>query len=370
MFRFFKKKMRQGMPISTDGFMNGIQWLAEAFEQMKVSCGHIEWSQGHIPTIVIDPILLNGTQGEVYPFKVLPVAGLVSIYLPSNSIMVNGTDFTSSQTGLTVGTVADWYPIESFSGSILNLYVQLSSTDGEYGKPYDVVFATSAPTYAGEQITIPVVDCTSGYIPLVQGALELDVARPDASTRDYNAYRSIAEFSTNNHTVEVEGFRAGTSAVAPFTADDDYTHKFALREVDTVAGTTFMRWYDSLTLLSDIKSALTSDTTWQGTLEVSVDMSTFDWGDSTYGFYAWYDDLDVGDKRFWEIGADEGINNGSAIGNTAKEKVIDLDGQTLLNGTGYSAWAATAFSVTGDLAFGTLMGHTITFNGDGTITWS
>lgn len=256
MFRFFKKKMRAGMPISTDGFMNGVQWMAEAFERMKVSCGHVEWSEGHIPTIVIDPILLNGTTANVYPFKVDKIVNVTAFYMPAKSIMVNGTDYTVPD-GLTTSDVNDWYTLAPFSGSVLNLYIQLSETDGQYGKVAGVEFGTSAPSpYAGEIITIPLVDCTTGFIPLVQGALEIDLCRPDASIRDYNVYRSIAEFSTDNHTLEVEGFRAGTGAVAPFVADDDYTHKFALRETDTVNGTTFMRWYDSLTLLSDIETAV------------------------------------------------------------------------------------------------------------------
>ena len=73
MMRFFKRKMRQGLPISTPGFMTGLQRLAEAFERMTCTHGHIEWSNGHIPRICIDPVMITGTSFAFTPKTFFPV---------------------------------------------------------------------------------------------------------------------------------------------------------------------------------------------------------------------------------------------------------------------------------------------------------
>lgn len=54
MRRFFLHDIKNGMPISTKGFAKGIMRLAEAFEKMKLSFGYIEWTEGHIPKLIMD----------------------------------------------------------------------------------------------------------------------------------------------------------------------------------------------------------------------------------------------------------------------------------------------------------------------------
>ena len=65
--RFFKRKLRAGLPFCTPGLMTGFQRLANAFERMTCTHGHIEWSEGHIPRIVIDPVMITGTSFQFTP---------------------------------------------------------------------------------------------------------------------------------------------------------------------------------------------------------------------------------------------------------------------------------------------------------------
>jgi len=67
MRRFFIKDFKKDMPISTTGFANGIRFLAEAFERMTLGFGHVEWREGHIPHLVMDPLLVADQFGTVAP---------------------------------------------------------------------------------------------------------------------------------------------------------------------------------------------------------------------------------------------------------------------------------------------------------------
>jgi hypothetical protein len=67
MRRFFIKDFKKDMPISTTGFANGVRWLAEAFERMTLGFGHVEWREGHIPHLVMDPLLVADQFGTVAP---------------------------------------------------------------------------------------------------------------------------------------------------------------------------------------------------------------------------------------------------------------------------------------------------------------
>lgn len=68
MLRFFRKRFERGAAVvSSEGFTRGLNRIAEALEEMKVDCGHIEWIRGFIPKIVIDPVLLFGTKTSFFP---------------------------------------------------------------------------------------------------------------------------------------------------------------------------------------------------------------------------------------------------------------------------------------------------------------
>ncbi|GEM_PF-6865076 len=54
MRRFFKREIKKGMPISVDGFAKGINGIASALEEMEIVGGHIEWSVGNVPKLIID----------------------------------------------------------------------------------------------------------------------------------------------------------------------------------------------------------------------------------------------------------------------------------------------------------------------------
>lgn len=67
MLRFFKKKIRPGAPFSTKGIADGLQRLAEAWEQCTMNFGHVEFREGYKPHLVIDPVLITGTQTAFFP---------------------------------------------------------------------------------------------------------------------------------------------------------------------------------------------------------------------------------------------------------------------------------------------------------------
>jgi hypothetical protein len=52
--RFFRQKIRKGLPISSRGFADGIQGMAYALENMQVNNGHIEWTPFGAPVIYVD----------------------------------------------------------------------------------------------------------------------------------------------------------------------------------------------------------------------------------------------------------------------------------------------------------------------------
>lgn len=69
MIKIFRKTPREGRPISTIGFADGLRKMAYAWENLSMRGGHIEWSCWGAPTIVVDPasisdVLKEGESGE------------------------------------------------------------------------------------------------------------------------------------------------------------------------------------------------------------------------------------------------------------------------------------------------------------------
>ena len=345
MFRFFKKKIRAGMPISTDGFMNGIQWMAEALERMKVNCGHIEWSQGHIPTIVIDPIMLTGTQGDNHPFKLATFPSNVNaMFMPSDSFAVNGKDFTSSQTGLTAiaGSVG-WYDVTAFASTGLNAYIVFGAltSEEEQGKPVSLKFATTEPTVLSNQraVKIPILaySADTGLYTLHHSAINYERIAMDGDS-PYPSWKSLSRPSTNagwaneDHSVGLNAFvTASAPEEDPFAETPARTQHIGMRETVSTGGA-HLRWYNLRTLISSIQT-LANESSVEYVIENIQDIYDDTWK-------TWYDSLT--DGYFWEQGADNTINYGSAIGNSAKEIVIDLDSQTLFTGTSLFDWTMAA----------------------------
>jgi hypothetical protein len=314
MFRFFKKKMKAGMPISTDGFMQGLQRLAEAWQECRVSCGHIEWREGHKPTIVIDPIMLTGTNGEIHPFKLVSREGTLSLYIPANSIIVNGKDFSTTFTGITEIGTSDFFDVSSFATTGLNMYISFDDTpsNNSAGKPTAVLFDVTPPS--GKYVTIPILnyDATQGLYSLHHSQINYERTSFDGDLAS-PVYQSLeqtgngGEWDNENHTLQIAGFNSAPAPVYPVFTDDTNLHHFPLREYSSGDGTYIMKWIDSIDLMDAIKADLTADTTWQSTI-----------------YEAWDDWYNTTDGRFWEKGADETVNYGTGIGNGSDGKIIDL----------------------------------------------
>ncbi len=300
------------------------------------------------------------------PFSLARLGSDIIMYLPPGSIMLNGKDFTSDQTGLTAASMIYWYDVTSFLSSTLNLYVKMDDTAGQFGKPVGVEFGSSAPTHSGEIITIKVLGYTSeGFYNVTHGAVVLDIVRPDGNKSDSHCV-SIAKATTDGNftdedkTIGLHGFQTPvTPSGTIFDTGDSCTHHVALREAD---GTdTKLKWLSDASLLAAIKQELLDDEDWKD------DLGIYDC-DCTYDFWTWYETVSDGD-RFWKQNADEGTNYGASIGDTSKFKVIDLDVRMLCSswGVGGSLDVGTDLYVLGTTL--SVNGKTLVFNQDGTVTW-
>jgi hypothetical protein len=276
---------------------------------------------------------------KVAPFSLAVEDGVHYMYIPTNCITLNGEDKTSV-TGLTPhATLSRWYNVEG-GPDILKLFIQMKYdyATQNYGEVNALEWAVSNP-FGGnnEVIEIPVVDrgyTTGVFKNLLNGAIVLELLRPDG-TADNSAARSMEKFTGVNRKLQLKNFAAGTDLRPEYGNPFNITslgtgYRFGIREF---IGSAELKWYDSVTFLSDLKDALAADSVWQESLTYVTayfDQADFDWDDETYGFYAWYDALDAANKKFWEKGADQNINYGSAIGNSGQTEVINLDSQVLV----------------------------------------
>lgn len=363
--RFFTKKPTEGKPISMFGLAQGLRRLEEAWERLRINGGHVDWN-GHLPTISIDQL-----PGEKYipkPFDLRLILGEVLMYMPDNSITVNGKDFTAAQTGLTESTTADWYTVTSFTGG-LNLYVKMAYADGDVGKPDSVEFGTSAPSWTGEKITLRIFDVIDGvFTPVQFGAITLNIVRGDAQYAD-TLYKSIAKPSTNagftdeNNTIGLHGFQNGLAPDGTdlFCSTDIYSHKFGIREFESDCSVASMRWIDPACVAESVGNYLVDTCSWDcnGGGDFCLDTE----------FTDWYCGLEEG--LFWEIGGDSTTNYGSSIGSTGSDTLIDLSTPALCGAWEYGSFCGGDLCSANISFSGTLNGHTIEFcSTDNLVYWS
>jgi hypothetical protein len=266
---------------------------------------------------------------QAWSFALGKFNGNRCIHIPANSIWINAANWTTTSS-LSGAGPTDWYTLPI---GILSAYILMSYADGEYGKVQGVTLDTSIPSHQGEIITIPLADnqnTTTGVCNgLVNGAIYLDILRPDAAATDpldLNIYKSIEAFGVENHTIGLEAFRAGTASQDPFDEADSYSHMFPVRETNSL-GKVYLRWYDSAFLKDAIEA------------EIADQIGVIDWGSVitwteifTDYWENWYDDQ-YPDGKFWELGGDYSLAYGSSIGSDASTKVIDLT-NNLLHGVG------------------------------------
>lgn len=263
------------------------------------------------------------------PFSLATMGTDTIMYLPADSIVVNGKDFTAGQSGLSVSTLADWYIVTGFVSTGLSLYIKMDDTDGQYGKPVSVEFGTSAPSHPGEIIPIRVLKNTSeGLVSVTHGAVILDMIRPDGNKAD-SKYRSISKTTTNgmftdeDQTVSLNGFVDCPLVNAdPFVTDDSYYHHFPIREANGDTGCVTLLWWSAACLAEGIGQYLVDKCSWvcDGGTGNDFCLAT--------DFFCWYDSLCDG-CGFWEQGENYAINYGYSIGNSGACLAIDLDDRVL-----------------------------------------
>lgn len=300
----------------------------------------------------------------------------VLMYVPAKSIIVNGKDMVGSN-GLTAASITDWYVVTSYSSSGLNLYIEMDDTDGQFGKPITATFGTAEPTHTGEIIECNILkNGSGGFVNVQLGALVIDNVRPDGNDAD-SLYKSVEKatggvFTDEDHTLQVRNFRSGTAPSGTlFDTLDSYSHSLAVREVDP-DGKVDMRWVSDSVLADAVFDQVTN--TWD------IDQQLSD------HFNDWYDAQDDADKKFWERGADETINYGSAIGDSNKVGTIGIDDHGLfgdwsvgnLDAGNNQISAGKVVISSGNTNLGDLevageisvAGKRLQFNQDGTVTWT
>lgn len=65
MIRFFRKRLRPGMPLSTRGLFGGLDAMERAWQTLSVHNGHVTWHNGR-PKIIVDSAgdSLPSTEGK------------------------------------------------------------------------------------------------------------------------------------------------------------------------------------------------------------------------------------------------------------------------------------------------------------------
>jgi hypothetical protein len=260
----------------------------------------------------------------VAPFTVASMEGSNIMYLPANSVVINGTDYTSSilsyGPGTSPSTYTDWYYVGS---GLVNLYIYMKDTADGYGT-VNTIELNDSNVYpkAGELITIPIWDQTLKR-SFVCGAINRDIIRTDAHANQYTDMMKSISNVTADRTFQLRNFKQNTSNASALDGTGAYDYTLVVREVDgsNNAEVKYVPW-------STLQSAIES--------EITEQVGLIGW-DTVFGTYweTWYEGTFPYGK-FWEQGVDETINFGSAIGSDASTIVINLANRSLENGPWYA----------------------------------
>lgn len=302
----------------------------------------------------------------ISPFTVASMEGTNIMYLPANSLVINGTDYTSSILSYGPGTApavyADWYSIGS---GTQNLYIYMKDTADGYGTVNTVELNDSnGYPKAGELIIIPIFD-TVLKRSFVVGAINRDIIRTDTYANQFTNMMKSIDASVSNvtadKTFQLRNFKQNTANSSALDGTGAYDYTLVVREVDASnnAEVKYAPWSDIQTV---IDTAVES--------EITNNFETYLQTD----FFTWYDGLsstDLSGRGFWEKGAGSDKNYGTTIGDSTKTSVINLDTRTLET----SAWNFNALigdnvetnNVTTTTL--TLSGYQLILYPDGTVRW-
>lgn len=279
MGRIFSNTPMDGKPLSLRGMAKGFRLLEEIWERMEIIGGHLSWHNGRnglIPRIVIDSLSNEGDIDPLRVWKTMDIGGVIAMYMPTNSIVVNDKDFTALQTGLTAIGVGspDWYSVDSFKTSGLNCYItyENGTAQNQPGKPLSVEFGTVAPS--GKVVTIPILayDATQGLYSLRHSAIRYERTSFDGDL-PLSKWKSISrpyddgDWDDEDHTVGLNGFVTPLALDEdPFAETPDRDQHLAVREQLVGNDGAHLRWYNLRTLISSLKDDLVADTAWLGEL--------------------------------------------------------------------------------------------------------
>lgn len=267
------------------------------------------------------------THVNTVPFTVAKLAYTDIFYLPPNSIVINGVDYTSSCGGLSQAGITNWYSVWGGTAP-MNLYIKMKDTGDTYGSVDSVTIGTSHATGSFELITIPIYDYSTRRHYHI-GAVNREIIRTDAHANQYTyMMKSIDESvsnTTGDRTFQLRNFKQGTANSSVLDGTGTYNYSFAVRELDAGDNNAEIKYAP----WSEMQTAISGTVT----TEITNNFTTYLQGD----FWTWYDELsatDLSGRGFWEKGAGSNKNYGTTIGDSSKTSVINLDTRTLET----SAW--------------------------------
>jgi hypothetical protein len=283
------------------------------------------------------------------------------MYIPPNSLVINGHDYTSNATYnsgdcLQSTGITNWWKL--LQGNFYSIYIRMTHAADLYGKVIQTYIRTSEVGANGESIVIPLYDpvLRRGY---QTGSVFKEFIRTDAHANQANGNRkSLSESVTNaqasgDRTMQLWNFAGNNANSGELDGSGSYDYTFLVREVDG-SDNAELKYAAYSSLSASIAESITSDTT--------IITEIFN------EFWTWYDQLsstEFSGRGFWQQGANNTINYGQSIGNSSATKVIDLDSKILSGDWSTNTLSANTLNTTVLV----LSGYTLYLNGDGTVRW-
>lgn len=260
---------------------------------------------------------VNFNEPNLHAFSVARLNGDSVMYIPANSIVINGVDYTANAisnggTAITSTSITDWYKLNS--GNFYNIYIKMTdSTDG-YGQVANVYIRETAPTEDGELITIPLFDPTLRR-SYQTGSIFKEFIRTDSYNTQSTGTRRSLDLSitdgehTGDRTMQLRNFKYADVNQGALDGSEGYDYSFITRELLNSNDSADIKYVTYAALSSSIAESIIISDTFTDAVTSIV-----------------YEELS---GNYWEQDADYTINYGSSIGNAANTMVIDLSGKIL-----------------------------------------
>lgn len=274
---------------------------------------------------------INFNEPTLHAFSVARLNGNEVMYIPGNSIVINGQDYTSD--GITNGiasndiestAIQDWYRL--LVGNFYYISIRLKNDVNNYGSVYSVIIGNTNPSGTGELIRVSLYDPQLRRL-YQNGIIHKEIIRTDSHAIQSGGNRwSLSESVTNaategDRTMQIRNFSDNTDIIGALDGSGDYSYTILTREYETAndnAEIKYIRWSD---LYTQVGESIVTDTT-----IISEIFSEF---------WTWYDNLsstEFSGRGFWEKGENYTKNYGVSIGSNSTTEVIDLTNLQLKGG--------------------------------------